>query len=161
MGTKYIYLICLLSLMINGLSVYNFIYGILSIFLMLGVFTLHIVKKALNKVKKISETQDSFLSEAASEYVRYATRPSTKKVNRWSIYIAVAVLIFVTILITILQIIFRGKFSEFITMIFPSGNYDLAAVCLSWLGYGLFFIALMAVLLDFARMLKTEEMFRS
>ncbi|MFC4620329.1 hypothetical protein ACFO4N_16625 [Camelliibacillus cellulosilyticus] len=159
MKMRYILLICLLSLIVNGLSIYNIAYGAFSIFLMVGVFGIYLPKKAFENVKKVSENGQSPFSGSATEVIKYTSRPQTKRMNRWSIYLGTIFIAIVLVFVTIMQIIFRDKFGQLIDKIFPSGNYDLVATVLSGLGYVLFILAVILLLIELVRLVKTDEMF--
>jgi cation transport ATPase len=89
MKARYPVILCILALLVNAFSIYNFLLAIGTIFLFLLILIPHLFIKVTSSAKKLDESKQNF---ATRQIGNYGKQKTTRKMNRFSIIFAIIVI---------------------------------------------------------------------
>lgn len=156
MRTWHLLLLITITVIINLLTIYNIGIGYVAFFFFLQIglprIFMMIEKFAANHEQEKSHPFTKFL-------VAFLHHRFIRSVNYISSLISLTVLVFLSIVISLLQVFLKQDITRFINELFFV-HFNTILEIVSYIGYGLFFICLIAVLVDSIRILKKEPIFR-
>jgi len=88
MRARYLLVLCMLALLVNAFSIYNYLLAICSLFLLLLLVIPNIFIKLTKTVNKLDESKQNF---AVRQIGNYGKQKTTRKMNRLSMIFALIV----------------------------------------------------------------------
>lgn len=156
MKARYIFIICVLNLLVNVGSIYNIFFGICSIFLLMLVFIPQVFVTVVNKANSVEEDKRNL---AVRNLADYGSQKSTQFMNKFAMIFGFVVVYAMAVLFTILQNNKREDFHSFISTHFHSPYMFQITQVLSVLGYVLLVISLFLATIHSIRLMKNERVF--
>lgn len=141
---KYIALLIVISIMVNLVSVNNFLLIMSSILLLLLVFVSSLLTKLVKQASDVKEKDQSIISGTIA---RYGSESMTRSLNRFALIFSLIVIYAMAIAALLLQI--NDKANSSGTTFLNSG-----------LGWVMFTISLLLVTVHVFRMIKQEAIFK-
>lgn len=151
----YIFLLLGITFIINLVTIYNsgLAYITFFIFMQAGLPRLFIV------IEKYAKRKEAEKSGPLTRFLlAYLHHIFIRITNYVSILISLTVIVFASIVVTIVQVIFKSDIQKLVFGSIFSG-VDIAAQIISYVGYGFYMVALIIVCVDTVHMLRNEKLF--
>jgi hypothetical protein len=155
MKARYLFFICLLALLVNALSIYNYLLAICNLFLLLILFIPSVFIKLTNAAKRVDETKQNF---AVRQIGNYGKQKTTRKMNRFSIVFSLIVVNLAAAGLTLLTYLNLNTTESFIS---NHVTWEEITPVLGITGFVLFLASVLLVTMYAIKILKNEELFNA
>lgn len=146
----------MVTAVINLLTIYNAVIAYITFFFLLQIG----LPRIILLIEKYTAKSEREKSHPVTKFIlAYLNHRIIRSINYISQLISLTVLVFSSIIFSIVQVFFKQEIAIFIKQSFLV-NVNMALDIGSYIGYGLFLIAMIIVLIDSIRILKNEPIFR-
>lgn len=156
MRARYIFVICMISLIINVVSVYNVLLGFVSLLLMLITFVTTLYVRIVARASKVKEGERSY---ATRQLASYGSQRMTRTMNRFAVIFGLIVVYLMAAGSLLLQIKKWDHIGLFITRNLNVEHMIGVAQMLSKIGWFIFIISLILVTIHTIRLMKSSTVF--
>lgn len=156
MKTWHLFLLIMVTAVINLLTIYNIAIAYITFFFLLQIG----LPRIILLIEKYTAKSEREKSHPVTKFIlAYLHHRFIRSINYISQLISLTVLVFSSIIFSIIQVFFKQEIANFIKQSFLV-NVNMILDIGSYIGYGLFLIALIIVLIDSIQILKNEPIFR-
>lgn len=156
MKARYVLIICLMSLIINIVSIYNFRLGFVSLFFLLITFIPSLYDKMSRRASKVKESEKSF---ATRQMAGYGSQRVTRVMNKIAMIIGLIAVYAMSAGAVWLQINDSGNTGEFISDELNLGPMIGIAQTLSKVGWIVFIFSLILVTIYTIQLMRSSAIF--
>lgn len=156
MKVRYVLIICLMSLIINIVSIYNFRLGFVSLFFLLITFIPSLYDKMSSRASKVKESERSF---ATRQMAVYGSQRVTRVMNKIAMIDGLVVVYAMSTGAVWLQLNDSGNTGEFISDKLNLGPMIGIAQTLSKVGWIVFIFSLILVTIYTIQLMRSSAIF--
>lgn len=157
MKARYIILLCVVSIFLNAISIYNLLLGYLSIFIGLLVLIPNFFVKMTALANRGNESEPGIIK---TTILNFGVGSYMRTSRRFPLIFGIVLIYIAAIIFIFLQIKFRSLIEKFLADRTVFNNFDQLLPILSISGYVTFFLTLILSTINVVGLLKNDIVFK-
>ncbi|GAB3803366.1 hypothetical protein [Virgibacillus kimchii] len=155
MKARYLIVLCLLALLANAFSIYNYLLAICTLFLLLLLFIPSLFIKMTSAANNMGADKQNFF---VRQIGNYGKQKATRRVNRFAIIFSLIVVNLAAISLTIITYLNLHNTARFISRHI---TWEVVTPLLGITGFVLFIASVLLVTVYAVKIVKKEALFRA